>query len=79
MMRDALGGIMVAVGLIAMAAIWLYTTFLFFADGQTALGLVSLIVPPADLVLPFLLSTSLGIAGLLATALTFAGFAIQKN
>lgn len=78
-MRNVLGGFMVAVGMIGMAVIWLYTTFIFFADGNTGLGLIALLIPPADLVLPFLISAQLGVIGIGVTIVAMAGFAIQKD
>jgi len=68
---------MVAVGFIAMLGIWLFTSYWFFATGQTFLGLLALLVPPADLVLPFLISWQLGAIGIGGTVLAFAGFAVK--
>lgn len=78
-MRAALGVVLIAIGFIAMFGIWLFTTYLFFATGQTFLALLSLFVPPADLVLPFLISWQLGAIGIGGTVLAFAGFAIKGD
>jgi len=78
-MRGFLGGTMIAIGFVAMFGIWIFTTYLFFASGQTFLAMVSLLVPPADLVLPFLISPQLGFIGLGATVLAFAGFAVKGD
>lgn len=78
-MRGFLGGTMIAIGFVAMFGIWIFTTYLFFASGQTFLAMVSLLVPPADLVLPFLISPQLGFIGLGSTVLAFAGFAIKGD
>lgn len=78
-MRGFFGGTMIAIGFVAMFGIWIFTTYLFFASGQTFLAMVSLLVPPADLVLPFLISPQLGFIGLVSTVLAFAGFAIKGD
>ncbi len=70
---------MMGLGMIAMAAIWLYSTWWFFADGQTALGVISLVIPPADLVLPFLINPLLGVIGLGSLVMAFAGSAIHSD
>ena len=70
---------MIAIGIVAMFGIWIFTTYLFFATGQTFLAMVSLLVPPADLVLPFLISPQFGFIGLGSTVLAFAGFAVKGD
>lgn len=76
-MRNGIGALMIAVGFIAMVGIWLFTSYYFFATGQTLLALLALLVPPADLVLPFLISWQLGAIGIGGTVLAFAGFAVK--
>ena len=78
-MRNVFGGLLMAVGMITMTVIWIYTTVLFFGSGQMLLGLISLVVPPADLVLPFLISPMLGIMGIAGTLVAFAGAAIRSD
>ena len=78
-MRNAIGGLLFGLGLIAMFAIWIYTTVVFFATGQTFLAIISLVIPPADIVLPFLISPALGVAGILGMGVAFAGSAMRQN
>lgn len=78
-MRSVLGGLLIAVGIIAGGVIWLYTAYYFFATGQTGLGLIALLIPPADLVLPFLISPALGIASIASVGVLFVGSAIKGD
>lgn len=78
-MRNFIGGTLLAVGMIAMFIIWMFTTYVFFATGQTGLALTSLLIPPADLVLPFLISPMLGFIGLGSLAAGFAGAALRGD
>jgi len=78
-MRAALGVIMIVVGMVAMFGIWIFTTYYFFATGEILFGLLSLFVPPADLVLPFLISPQLGFLGIGGTVVAFAGFAVKGD
>ncbi len=74
-----MGAFIFGIGFIGGGIIWLYTTYVFFATGQTALALISLIVPPAGLVLPFLISLQLGIAGLVSIAVMIGGAVLSKD
>jgi hypothetical protein len=76
---NVIGGLMVAVGMIVMFGIWIYTTVVFFSVGDTGLGVISLVIPPAAIVLPFLISPMLGIIGIVATVVAFAGFALRND
>lgn len=78
-MRGVLGVLMIAVGFVAMFGVWVFTTYYFFATGETFFALLSLFVPPADLVLPFLVSPQLGFIGIGGTVLAFAGFAVKGD
>ena len=78
-MRNGIGGLLMGLGVIAMFAIWIYTTVVFFGTGQTLLAVISLVIPPADIVLPFLISPMLGFIGLGAMAVAFAGSAIGSD
>jgi hypothetical protein len=74
-----MGGFIFGVGFIGGGIVWLYTTYIFFATDQTALALISLIIPPAGLVLPFLISVPVGIAGLVSIAVMFSGAALMRD
>jgi hypothetical protein len=78
-MGNVIGGLFLGIGMLGMFAVWIYTTVVFFASGQTLLALISLVVPPADIVLPFLITPMLGFAGLGAMSLAFAGSAMRRD
>lgn len=78
-MRNVLGGLLMGMGMITMFVIWIYTTVLFFGSGQVLLGIISLVIPPADLVLPFLISPMLGAIGIGSTLVAFAGAALRSE
>jgi hypothetical protein len=74
-----MGGVLMGVGIIGLSGIWLYTTYVFFATGQTVLALISLLIPPSGVVLPFLISPTLGFIGLGLGALGLLGAAISRD
>jgi hypothetical protein len=78
-MRNLLGGLLLGIGMIGMFGIWIFTTVFFFSTGQTLLALLSLFVPPADIVLPFLISPAWGLLGIGSLAVAFAGSAIRQD
>lgn len=78
-MGNLLGGVFVGIGMLGMLAVWVFTTVMFFASGETLLGVISLVVPPADIILPFLISPMLGLVGLGALGLAFAGAAMRRD
>lgn len=74
-----MGSLLQAAGFLLGAFVWLLTCITFFAKGDTALGLLALLVPPADIVLPFLISPTLGLLGLGSIALVLIGLVIRKD
>jgi hypothetical protein len=76
--RDALGGLLSAVGWVIGAVNYLATAGWFFADGRPVLGIVQLAVPPAELVLPWLAGTAFGVASLVSFGLLMLGGAISE-
>lgn len=68
-----------AVGIVVMFVVWMVTAYLFFASGETVLALIALLVPPADLVLPFLISPVLGAVGIGGTVVAFIGAAVKGD
>lgn len=74
-----MGAFILGVGLIGGGLVWLFSTYVFFATDQVALALISLFVPPAGLVLPFLISVPLGIAGVTSIAIMFTGAAVMRE
>ena len=70
----------IRLGFLAGGVIWIATAVHFFGEGKNFLGLVSLLIPPSEIVLPWLVSREFGIAsvvstGLLVTGATPLGFA----
>ena len=74
-----MGSILIGVGFIGSLYVWVGTCFYFFNNGDTVLGLIALLIPPADLVLPFLISPQFGLLGLVSVAFWIIGFAIKKD
>jgi hypothetical protein len=74
-----MGSILLGVGFIGSLYVWVGTCFYFFNNGDTVLGLIALMVPPADLVLPFFISPQFGFLGLVSVALCLIGLAIKKD
>lgn len=76
---NAFGKILFGAGLVIMFVVWVATTVAFFSRGDTVLGLIALVVPPADLVLPFLISPLWGIGAIGGLVIAFAGSAMQRD
>jgi hypothetical protein len=57
---------------------YLLTAGYFFSNGQTGLGLIQLLVPPAELVLPWVASPTLGTISLVSLVMMVIGFASSK-
>lgn len=74
-----MGKFLMILGFVAEGLIWIYTTVVFFASGDALLGIISLVIPPAALVLPFLISVQLGLISLACTAVMFVGAAIDRD
>lgn len=74
-----MGSLLLGIGWLGGGAVWLFTAFYFFSQGDTGLGLVALLFPPADLILPFLISPLLGVIGLGCAVLIFAGSVMKAR
>lgn len=57
---------------------YLLTAGYFFSNEQTGLGLIQLLVPPAELVLPWVASPTLGIISLVSLVMMVIGFASSE-
>ena len=57
----------------------LVTAGYFFSNDQAMLGVIQLMVPPAEIVLPWVASTTLGIVSAISTACIFIGAALTKD
>lgn len=78
-MRSLVGSLLLVIGVLGMLAVWVFTTYAFFATGQVFLAMVSLLIPPADVVLPFLISPQLGFIGIGSLAVDFIGSALRPD
>lgn len=76
---DSVGYVFIVLGLLLGALVYLVTAGAFFARGDDGLGLIQLLVPPAELVLPWLVSTRLGVLSVVSLVLTVVGAAIQSK
>ena len=57
---------------------YLLTAGYFFSHEQTGLGLIQLLVPPAELVLPWVASPTLGIISGVSIAMILIGSVLSK-
>lgn len=57
---------------------YLLTAGYFFSNGQTGLGLIQLLIPPAELVLPWVASPALGIISLVSLVMIVIGASSSK-
>ena len=67
------GRSLLGLGFLAGGAIWIASTAHFFGEGNNFLGLVSLLVPPSEIILPWLISREFGIVSLVSTGLLVTG------
>jgi hypothetical protein len=71
-----IGGLLLAVGAVGGIGAWALTTIGLFAGGHGGLALVAMFVPPADLLLAWIVAPLLGVAGLAACVVFLAGAAL---
>jgi hypothetical protein len=67
------GGLLLAVGVVGGLTTWALTTIGLFAGGHGGLALVAMFVPPADLLLAWIVAPLLGVAGLAACVVFLVG------
>ncbi len=72
-----MGKWLIGVGYAVGGVNYLLTTFYFFSIGNNFLGLVQLLVPPAEFVLPWVASPVLGVVSLVSLALMISGAALS--
>lgn len=58
---------------------YLVTAFVFFSRGDTSLGLIQLVVPPAELVLPWIAHPFLGAISVISLALVVVGASLVEE
>lgn len=59
-----MGKLLIAVGMGLSVVTWLATAAAFFADDRAGLAVILLLIPPAELILPWVASTTLGLMSL---------------
>ena len=74
-----MGKLIMIVGFIIGGVNYLVTAGYFFSNDQAFLGLIQLLVPPAELVLPWVASTTLGIASVISMSCIVIGAALTKD
>lgn len=77
--REVTGLVMMLAGFALSALIYFVTSAVFFSKGENFLGLVQLLVPPAELVLPWLVSRRLGTLSIMGMVLMIAGSSLARK
>lgn len=72
-MKQGIGASMMLAGTVLGGLNYLLTAFAFFSQGDALLGLIQLIVPPSELVLPWIVSPMLGVVSLVSLGLILIG------
>jgi hypothetical protein len=72
-MKQGMGGTMIIAGYVLGGLNYLITSLVFFSRGDTLLGLIQLVIPPAELVLPWVAHPTLGVISLVSLGLIIAG------
>ena len=70
---------MLLAGVVIGALNYLFTAFVFFSRGNTTLGLIQLVVIPAELVLPWAAHPMLGVIGLTSLGLMILGSSLTDD
>lgn len=78
-LRGDMGYVLIVVGFVLGVLVYLVTAGVFFAQGNEGLGLIQLLVPPAELVLPWVVSARLGGLSLLSLCLILVGAWMQSR
>jgi|694.fasta_scaffold67347_1 hypothetical protein len=74
-----MGMLLIALGYVIGGLNYLFTSFYFFSNDENFLGFIQLVVPPAELVLPWVASPTLGVISLVSLVLIISGSAISKD
>jgi hypothetical protein len=78
-MPGRLGGTLTAIGLLVGGLMWVLTTAHFFATGNGFLGVVSLLLPPSEVVLPWLVSPNWGLVSLASIVMLMVGAGMSSR
>lgn len=74
-----MGYVLVVAGVLLGALVYLVTAGVFFARGDEGLGLIQLLIPPAELIFPWFISTRLGVLSLVSVALMVVGAWLESR
>lgn len=74
-----MGGALFVGGIVLGGLNYLLTAFVFFSQGDILLGLIQLVVPPAELVLPWVAHPTLGIVSLVSLGMMIMGARIDSD
>jgi hypothetical protein len=74
-----MGPVLMGIGFLIGGINLFVTAGYFFSNDQAFLGVVMLLVPPAELVLPWVANTTLGIVSVVSIVFLLAGSALSKD
>jgi hypothetical protein len=74
-----MGSVLIGIGFLVGGINLFVTAGYFFSNDQAFLGVVMLLVPPAEFVLPWVANTTLGVLSLVSIILPLAGAALSKG
>ena len=74
----SVGKSLMNLGLLVGGVNYLLTAGYFFSNDKTMLGVIQLVVPPAEVVLPWVASPTLGIISAVSIAMCLVGSATSK-
>ena len=73
------GVVLMLAGFALSALIYFATSAVFFSRGDNFLGLIQLVVPPSEVILPWLVSRRLGSLSVVGTLMMIGGSALVKD
>ena len=77
--KTFLGGLLALVGFGSALIGYFGAVYVFFSSNRTLLGLLALLVPPADVVLSFVANPILGIMGVGGMFIGYSGLALASE
>jgi hypothetical protein len=73
-----MGETLMTLGLVIGGINYLVTAGYFFSNNDALLGLIQLFVPPAEVIMPWIASPTLGIVSLISLGMMLGGAALKK-
>jgi hypothetical protein len=73
-----MGAALMTLGLVIGGINYLVTAGYFFSNNNSLLGLIQLFVPPAEVILPWVASPTLGIVSLISLGMMLGGAALTE-